>query len=122
MKTLTVLFKDQIRNGQLDDYGVDGERLWFEIKDTGIEGYNLLLLIHAIVEYLLTEGRGIPLAMIDKFDEDHPDSEEPGDEVNAPYRNEHCLSIGIERIICAYLNIPWKVYEERLIKSLGDDQ
>jgi hypothetical protein len=124
MKHLTITFKDKLRYDTLDDYGVDvgTNRLWFDIRDTGVEGYNIILLIHALVEYILTQSRGIPVTLIDSFDERHTDSEEPGDEVNSPYRNEHNMAVGIERILCAYMNIPWKVYEEALIKSLGDDQ
>lgn len=119
---MSVLFKDALRYSTLDDYGIEGNKIWFEIKDTGNLGYNLILLIHAIIEFLLTQGRGIPVALIDRFDADHPESDEPGDEMNSPYRNEHCVAVGIERILCAYLNIPWKAYEETLIKSLGDDR
>lgn len=121
MRRLTVAFMNRMAYDTLDDYGSDRERIWFEIKDTGVEAYNLILLVHALTEYMLTQSRGLPLALIDKFDAEHPDSEEPGDEVNAPYRNEHGLAVGIERILCAYMNIPWKVYEEALIKALGDD-
>ena len=122
MKQLTIEFRNDIKNDQLDDYGIDKNELWFQIKDTGVELYNLILLVHAMVEYMTTQARGIPLAIIDKFDDRHQDSEEPGDEVNSPYRNEHNMAVGIERILCAYMNIPWKVYEEALIKSLGDDR
>ena len=122
MKQITIEFRNDIKNDQLDDYGINKNELWFQIKDTGVELYNLILLVHAMVEYMTTQARGIPLAIIDKFDDRHQDSEEPGDEVNSPYRNEHNMAVGIERILCAYMNIPWKVYEEALIKSLGDDQ
>ena len=121
-RQLTVAFQPVLANGQLDDYGHAEGKIWFTIKDTGVTGYNLILLIHALVEYILTQGRGIPLGLIDRFDEDNPELEEPGDDVNAPYRNEHSVAVGIERILCAYMNIPWKVYEEALIKALGDDQ
>lgn len=122
MRQLVVTFPDRLMNGQLDDYGHTKDAIWLAIKDTGVEVYNLILLVHGLVEYILTQGRGLPLQLIDRFDEAHPDSEEPGDEVNSPYRNEHGIALGIERILCAYLNIPWKVYEEALLKALGDDQ
>jgi hypothetical protein len=122
MKKLTVEFRNNLHYDTLDDYGIEGNEIWFQIKDTGIEQYNLMLLIHALTEFVLTQGKGIPVSIIDKFDNMHSDSDEPGDEVNSPYRNEHGVAVGIERILCAYMNIPWKVYEERLIKSLGDDQ
>lgn len=111
-------FKDRLSFESLDDYGADKEKIWFEVLDIGVEGYNLLLLVHALVEYLTTQGRGIPLKLIEKFDNDNPDSPEPGDEEDAPYRNEHCLATGIERLLCSYLNIPWRVYEKTLDKAL----
>lgn len=96
-----------------DDYYYrhDGT-LVFEIVASGNRLYDRLILIHAMVEQLITETESVTEPEITKFDLEHPDSEEPGDELDAPYRNAHCVAEGIERILCGYLNIPWKTYEE----------
>ncbi len=104
--------KGTIRAQQFDDYYFKDGVLVFEVADLGNDFYNKLVLIHAIIEQALTEYKGIKEEEITKFDMEHLDSEEPGLEMDCVYRNEHLLAEGIERILCAYLNIPWTQYEE----------
>jgi hypothetical protein len=104
-----------IRNDGLGDYFYDSNgKLILLIADTGNPLYNKILLTHELVEQLLTEAGGIPEEDITKFDASHMDSEEPGDEADAPYRDEHLLCMAIEKMIISFLRIPWKKYEEAL--------
>ena len=114
--TIKFINQNAIRNGQWDDYFYNPEgNLVFIIGETGNPFYNKVMLIHALVEQLLTEESGTPEAAITKFDEDHMDSEEPGLEEDSPYRDEHLLAEAIERMIFAFLKRPWKSYEEALV-------
>jgi hypothetical protein len=104
--------KDTIRNLQYDDFFYKNGELVFEIAETGNEIYDKLILIHAIIEEMLTKHAGIPEEVISNFDKNHLNVEEPGLEIDAPYRDAHLFAEGIERLICSYLKIPWKKYEE----------
>jgi hypothetical protein len=111
MKVL-ILPKEFLRYGQYDDYQyIDGE-LIVSIADTGNEVYNKLILIHALVEEMLTKAKGIKEEDISKYDAEHLTSEEPGLERDAPYKDAHLIGEGIERILCGYLGINWKDYEK----------
>jgi hypothetical protein len=110
--TINIIPHSQMRYDTLDDWQMDGDNIVFQIVDTGNNLYTKIVLVHALVEQLLTEAKGISEEEITRFDVDHPDSLEPGLEQNAPYRSEHLLAEGIERLICAYLNIPWREYNQ----------
>jgi hypothetical protein len=78
-----------------------------------------LIAVHELVEVLLCKNDGVTVAEVDHFDmhefsyEEHPD-EEPGDDPKAPYKKQHCIATGIERILAAQLGVDWKPYEEEL--------
>lgn len=77
--------------------------------------------IHEAVEAMLCRMSGVTEEMVDKFD-NAPDvidrcgklAIEPGDDRDAPYRQQHCLATGIERILCFALGIAWDDYETQL--------
>ena len=105
--------------GCLDDYHYlsDGTLL-FEIADTGSEVFNKLLVIHGMVEEILTHDQGISGEAITAFDKEPSESEEPGEEINAPYRDAHLIADAVERILLANLRIPIKVYNASIVKTL----
>ena len=77
-----------------------------------------LIAVHELVEVLLCKRDGVSAEAVDKFDKsfsftEHP-SEEPGDSPEAPYKKQHCLATGVERILAAHLEVDWKTYEEEL--------
>ena len=111
MKIL-ILPKSLIRYANFDDYRyIDGE-LVVSVADMGNEFYTKLVLIHALVEEMLTNAKGIKEEDISKFDAEHMLSEEPGLEIDAPYKEQHLIAEGIERILCAAAGINWKDYEK----------
>jgi hypothetical protein len=121
--TVKIQPKEKMRYNTVGDYFMErnghGEisALHFEIADTGNDFYNRMILIHEMIEELICESRGISEGSIDSFDmkfeaeRKEGNTLEPGDEQNAPYRNCHCFSTGVERSLCAMLEIPWKEYE-----------
>ena len=108
-------------------YETPGDWVWetdgtlhIYVSDMGDENYNFLVANHELQEAWLCKDRKISPNQVDKFDinfesnRKQGDDSEPGDDVNAPYRNEHCIATGIERILCAVMDISWKQYEEAL--------
>lgn len=88
------------------------------VSDMGDEDYEFLVAIHELAEQYLTKRRGITEASITAFDEEFErnrkegNEDEPGDDPNAPYQNEHCLATSIERMMAAALGVKWKEYED----------
>lgn len=83
--------------------------------------------IHEAIEALLCRRSGVSEKMVDDFDMDPRRIKEVeemeiehGDHPKAPYRNEHCIATGVERILIAYLGISWYEYEKRLIE-MGEE-
>ena len=104
---------------------------WWEEKDGSLQirvsklgnwKYEMLIAVHELVEVLICKYRGITTAQVDKFDMDYEKKrpfgslDEPGDDPKAPYRNEHCIATGIERVLAACLGVSWKKYESTLEK------
>lgn len=83
-----------------------------------------LVAIHELIEAALCDIAGISAQTVDKFDQTwlHGDmynlgAEEPGDDPRSPYRRQHCIATGIERILAAEMGVDWQVYS-RLISDL----
>jgi hypothetical protein len=82
-----------------------------------------LVLVHEMVEIAWVLFKKIPFSAIDKFDikfekdreaGKHGDNEEPGDAVDAPYRDGHCMATAAERMLCAMCGVPWKEYDDTI--------
>lgn len=78
------------------------------------------IAVHELVEVLMCMEAGISQADVDRFDKEfeanrHPDSvEEPGDSLDAPYRKQHGIASGIERILGAELGVDWNKYADEV--------
>jgi len=105
----------------LGDYWEDNGILHFKITDTGNKTYNKVILVHEVIEQLLTEFNGIKEPDILAFDlwvEDeikagrYPEDAEPGDHPLSPYKKEHVFAMNIERQIMNFLNIDFEKYDE----------
>jgi hypothetical protein len=100
------------------DYGInlDGSK-WVKISDMNNEDYEFLVAIHELIEQHLCQKRGISEESINAFDvafeKNRPEGneDEPGDDPRAPYRKEHLLATGIEKILAAELGVDWKNYD-----------
>lgn len=95
------------------------EELTIRVSRLGNWRYEMLIAVHELVEFVLCRDRGINEMDVDKFDlgfearrSFEPLEDEPGDMVSAPYRDEHCFAMGIERLLCSALKISWKNYED----------
>jgi hypothetical protein len=87
------------------------------VSDMGDERYEMLVAIHELIEAFLCKQAGIHVAAVDAFDkayerERHPgDFSEPGDHEEAPYKVQHGIASGVERLLAAHAGIDWRDYE-----------
>lgn len=113
--------QDQMRYNTLGD--------WFERQgETHVVASNLedqkmefLILFHELVEMVLCRHAGITQEEVDAFDKNHEAEQEVvelGDMEISPYRKQHCIATGLERIMAAELGVPWDEYESRLVEQL----
>jgi hypothetical protein len=111
----------------LGDYFYDKQGVrHFKITDTGNEFYNDLILVHELIEEILTRAKGISEKTILRHDLEFekllkdgkvgPD-EEPGEHKNSPYRQEHLLAEIVEKLMLNHLNREtFKEYNSKLYK------
>ena len=93
------------------------------VSELGSWRFELLVAIHELVEAFQCMHDGVTEESVDKFDKQYVGSDnEPGDDVNAPYRRQHCLATGIERILASTLGVDWSTYEEKLSRLVYEEQ
>lgn len=116
----TIPHKDQRYNTAGDwCYDRDGT-LHIKVSELGDQRHENLIALHELVEVLTCELAGVTQQQVDDFDKayeaNRPDGDgsEPGDASDAPYRKQHCLATGIERILAAEWGVDWKAYEDEL--------
>ncbi len=122
MKIATILVPLKLQRYEtLGDYFDTEDCLNFRITDTGNDTYNKLILIHELIEELMTRYRGIKEKDILEFDLEFEDNgQEPGNAINAPYRKEHRFAEMIEKMICHELEIDWYKYNADLNKLFDE--
>src|ERR1700690_1723993 len=82
-----------------------------DMNNTGAKG-SILIAIHELIEVFLCQANGISEREVDKFDLNYKGDEEPGDDSMSPYKKEHCIATGVERILAAVMDVDWKSYED----------
>jgi hypothetical protein len=98
-------------------YSPDG-RLHIRVSELDNWRFEACIAIHELVECVLCRYTGITEAEVDEFDKafeanrDEDNTDEPGDDSNAPYRTQHCIATGVERVVAALLNVDWSTYDE----------
>jgi hypothetical protein len=85
-----------------------------ELKDWRLEA---LVAVHELIEALLCRVDGVTEAEVDHFDFNFKGAEEPGDDPDAPYYEQHQRASGYERLLAADLQVNWAEYE-RIIEAL----
>lgn len=93
------------------------ETLEITIADTGNTSYNMLLATHEIVEAFLCWIDNITPEQVDRWDFAHPDDEEPGEVIGAPYYWQHACASIVERTVALAMNVSWDVYESVIEKT-----
>ena len=106
----TIAHEDQ-RYDTIGDWEFKGEELSIKVSETGEEDYNFLIAVHELGEAWLCRARGIEEEKVSAFDKAFNGPGEPGDDIKAPYRDEHCIATGFERMLCGTLALSWEEYE-----------
>lgn len=82
--------------------------------------YEFLVALHELIECFLCDNDGITQASVDKFDKQFEmrrkpnNHDEAGDSPIAPYRKQHCIATGVERIVAVCLRVCWSTYEKEI--------
>ena len=118
-----VVDASEMRDCQADDYWYDSEGVWqFRVVRMGNLLMEILVLIHALVEWSMCEVIGISEPEIKAFDDKfladqaagkHPENDEAGDHPDAPYRAQHIAATRAEKVVCRLFGIKWSVYAAR---------
>jgi len=95
--------------------------LQIRVSDMPDDRYNLLVGLHELVEAALCDDRGIAQADVDAFDKAFEakrpagNTDEPGDDPDAPYHLEHGFATGVERLMASALGINWTEYDDAVM-------
>jgi len=82
--------------------------------------------LHEVIEALQCRKDDVTEKQVDEFDKGPGGEEaeglnmEPGDHWDSPYKRQHCLATGFERILCFAFGITWYEYED-LINELSNN-
>jgi hypothetical protein len=83
--------------------------------------YEALLAMHEAIEAILCRHNGVNEPDVCRFDQEfdktHTFDVDAGDEPDAPYVREHCFATGLERVMCAELDVNWKTYDAELAST-----
>lgn len=126
---------DQHRYPTVGDWYLDDQgTLVIRVSELGDWRQEFLIAIHELVEWAKCKYDGVTQEKVDEFDMEYEKNREsalndlanppevkalieiaePGDDSAAPYRKQHCLATGIERIMAAELEVPWDQYEQKI--------
>lgn len=110
------------------DWQITPEGLLITVSKLGDFYQKMCVGVHELVESILCLKRGVSQYDVDQFDTQFEanrlpnDTSEPGDNIDAPYKNEHFVATNIERILARELGIDWSSYENTInnLPSLVD--
>lgn len=85
--------------------------------------YCICVAVHEIVEAILCARAGVSQESVDAFDIQyekereaglHPKFSEPGDDVHAPYHEQHVAATKVEMVLAQVLGVNWGAYENEI--------
>jgi hypothetical protein len=89
----------------------------------GNDDYAFMIAVHELVEWYLTEKRGIKEEDVKAFDEMfekerarglHAERDGAGDDSRAPYFKEHVFATDVEKQLARELGIDWNKYDTEI--------
>ena len=126
---IEVIPHKQERYNTIGDYWIDDkEVVQIRVSELGNRNqtdarrYEFLVILHELIEMGLCKFAGVDFRSIDNFDKDYEsqrqpeDMAEPGDDPKAPYKKQHLIATGIEKIVAAELGVDWQTYETTAAK------
>lgn len=120
VKTIPI---EEQRYNTAGDYWETDTEIHFRITKQRDERSDWAILLHEMTEFALTKQHGITEQQITDYDlwweannkAGRTNANEPGDEVGCPYRDEHSISLIIERIYCMAAGVNWWEHDEQII-------
>lgn len=120
----TIQHKEHRYEGTCGDWFFDADHnLQIRVSKMSDWRFEVCVIVHELVEVLLCEHDGVSQKSVDEFDIEFEKQRkksltlsiaEPGDNHFAPYRKQHCIATGIERILAAVLGVDWSEYETEI--------
>ena|ERR1035437_1136845 len=111
----------------MQDYDTVGNYKIYEdiiaitVSDMGNWMFNVLVAFHELIEVILIIKAGIKNSDITAFDAKfeadrikglHGPTEEPGNDLKAPYRSQHVFATMIERLLAKAFKVKWEKYDK----------
>jgi len=115
----TIPHKEQ-RYETVGDYFYEGKTLCIRVSEMSDWRYEMLVVVHELVELFIVKHQKIPFKKIDTFDilfektRRKGSAAEPGDSPYAPYRFAHCVATGVERMLAAVMGVIWQDYDHEI--------
>lgn len=115
--------EEMIRCDQTGDWSYSDYSITAFVSEKCCPESQLAILIHELVEAYLCKRDAIKESEVCDFDEMfekerksglHKETEEPGDDPRAPYREQHMAATHVERAVCAALDILWVSHEQEI--------
>ena len=108
------------RYATLGDYQTTGDLCEIRVSTQPNSVFSMAIALHELVETYLCRLAGITDDEIDKWDLSWKSSEEPGDDPNCPYYQQHQFATKIERQFIESLGYDWKLYIEATNSTLDE--
>lgn len=101
------------------DYWENHDVVNINITEQDNEDYEFLIAIHELVEFWITRKRDIKEEDITNYDlewekRNYPKADEPGNEIDCIYKDEHRFAENIERQIAHEIGVDWEQYNKDL--------
>lgn len=116
---IKVIPHKQQRYETVGDWWIDsGGTCHIRVSNMGNWRFEFAVALHELAEWALCRAMNVSQNEVDQFDmafearREPGNTDEPGDDVNAPYRTQHCIATAIERIIIGVLGLSWKEYDD----------
>jgi len=116
-----------IRSDQSGDWRYTTKKILVSVvEDTYQPESELAIAIHELIEAWLCRRDGITDLEVVSFDDmyederkqgHHKESDEPGDDPRAPYREQHMAATYVERAVCSALDLSWLKHEQAVTDS-----
>ncbi len=110
--TIETIPHDQQRYQTVGDWRLVDGVLAIRVSSMRNWRYEMAVATHELVEALLCIHKGVTASEVDEFDMSYVGAGEPGDDTDAPYRDQHCFATAVERMLIAAMEQSWADYEK----------
>jgi len=119
--SILIIPHDKHRYETVGDWWWDADgNLQIRVSKMNNWRYEMLVAVHELVEVLLCKHSKVSEQSVTKFDikfeaaRKEGNTDEPGDDSKAPYRSQHGIATGVERILAALLGVDWTKYGAKI--------